>query len=168
MSLPKLLLGQMIQVLTGHTHLQRHQAIIDESERQRIIKANNYENADDDGNAIIDAPDPTCTRCGEGEETPLHLLSECDALATLRKDIFGREDLVEQGGIPDFTDLPLFKVISFFREANFKTLTMRPFFDEYLPTKNSEGVVDKELLEMKNAGTKEGDAFLSKYLYRMQ
>ena len=61
-----------------------------------------------------------------------------------------------------------FSVISFFREANFKTLTMRPFFDEYLPTKNSEGVVDKELLEMKNAGTKEGDAFLSKYLYRMQ
>ena len=137
MQLTKPLLGQLIQILTGHTYLQRHQAIIDESERQRIIAANNYDNADDDGYAIIDAPDPSCTRCGKGEETPLHILSECESLAGLRQRIFGKEELVPPGAIPDFSELPLHQIISFFRDAKFKTLTMRPFFEEYLPTDTS-------------------------------
>ena len=133
MKLTKPMLGQLIQIITGHTYLNRHQAIIDESERQRIIAANDYDNADEDGNAIIDAPDPLCSRCGKGEETPLHLLSECDQLATLRQSIFGRADLVGPREIPDFSDLALHKVISFFKEANFKSLSMRPYFDEYIP-----------------------------------
>ena len=167
MKLTKPMLGQLIQILTGHTYLNRHQAIIDESERQRIIAANNYDNADNDGNAIIDAPDPRCSRCGEGDETPLHILTECGPLATLRKDIFGREDLVGPQEVPDFSDLPLYKVISFFKDANFKTLPMRPFFDEYLPTTLSKTNDNEELLAAKEAGTKEGNAYLSKYLYRI-
>ena len=166
MKLPKILLGQMIQIITGHTYLQRHQAIIDESERQRIIAANNYDNADDDGYAIIDAPDPSCTRCKMGEETPLHLLTDCNSLATLRQSIFGTPDLIERGAIPDFSHLPLHKVVSFFRDAKFKTLTMQPFFDEYIPTKNSKGEEDKELAQMKDSGTKEGNEFLMKLIYR--
>ena len=161
------MLGQLIQILTGHTYLQRHEAIIDESERQRIIAANNYENADNDGNAIIDAPDPRCTRCGEGEETPLHILSDCGPLATLRQSVFGTEELVPPGAVPDFSNLPLHKVISFFRDAKFKTLSMRPFFDEYLPTSLSNSADNQELIQAKEAGTKEGNAHLAKYLYRI-
>ena len=167
MKLTKPMLGQMIQILTGHTYLNRHHAVIDESERQRIIAANNFDNADDDGNAIIDAPDPRCSRCGEGDETPLHILTECGSLATLRKDIFGRDDLVGPQEVPDFSDLPLYKVISFFKDANFKTLTMRPFFDEYLPTDLSNQADNEELQTAKEVGTKDGNEYLSKYLYRI-
>ena len=84
-NLDKIICGQVVQLLTGHTYMKRHQAIIDDSERQRIIAVTGG-NADSHGNAIIDAPDASCDLCHNGEETPLHLLSECDALATLRKD----------------------------------------------------------------------------------
>ena len=36
--LPRILCGQIVQFVTGHTYLNRHQAIIDESERQQIIQ----------------------------------------------------------------------------------------------------------------------------------
>ena len=88
-------------------------------------------------------------------------------MATLRKDTFGREDLIGKREVPDFTHLPLHKVISFFRDAKFKSLSMRPLFEEYLPTTTSEGSVDQELAQMKDAGTKKGNALLSKYLYQM-
>jgi len=167
--LDKIICGQMIQIITGHTHLKRHQAVIDESERNRIIAANGFDNADEDGNAIIDAPDATCSRCKhpKSQETPLHLLSECDALAKLRHSIFGREDLVEPGAIPDFSDLPLHLVISFFKDVGFESLKMWPFLDEYFPTdlrgNESTDEADKEKLE---AARKEGDKHLAKYLYR--
>ena len=166
MKLTKCMLGQLIQILTGHSYLNRHQAIIDESERQRIIAANDYDNADDDGNAIIDAPDPLCSRCGKGDETPLHLLSDCTSLATLRRNIFGRDDLVGPREVPDFSDLPLYKVISFFKEAKFKSLTMRPYYDEYLPAKSSNKADNQETIAAQQAAEREGNIFLHKYLYR--
>ena len=168
MSLTKPMLGQLIQVVTGHTYLNRHQAIIDESERQRVIAANNFDNADNDGNAIIDAPDPSCDRCKDGEETPLHILSECSALATLRKDIFGREDLVGPREIPDFSNLSVHKVVSFFRDAKYKSLSMRPFFEEYYPTsapEDADNVVPRD--EGDNKAKTRGWNYLSKYLYHM-
>ena len=113
-ALPKPIVGQLIQVITGHTYLKRHQAVIDESERQRCLEALDWDNADDDGNAIIDAPDPICSRCNVGEETPYHLLAECGPLATLRLSIFGKEELVPPGSIPDFSELPAYQLISFF------------------------------------------------------
>ena len=173
MYMPRIILGQLIQILTGHTYLKRHQAIIDETERQRIISAlkttegHDYPNADDDGNAIIDAPDPTCGRCNSGLETPLHLLSECDALGTLRKDIFGREDLVAPGEIPDFSNLKIFQIVSFFREAKFETLSMHPFLDQYLPTEIPGNKDDQSMRDRKSAGTKAGKTWTSKYLYRI-
>merc|ERR1712242_347577 len=102
----------------------------DESERQIIITALEedeiYPNADNDGNAIIDAADPKCSRCKIGDETPLHLLTGCKPLATLRLQIFGRAELVGPGEVPDFSDIPAYKLIAFFREAKFDTLTMLP------------------------------------------
>ena len=120
------MVGQLVQFLTGHCFLKRHQAIIDESERQRIIAANDYDNTDDDGYAIIDAPDSVCSCCKKGEESPLHILSECDALADLRNSIFGKEEVLAPGEIPDFSNLPLHQVVSFMKEAKFETLEMRP------------------------------------------
>ena len=161
------IVSQLVQIITGHTYLKRHQAIIDEAERQRIIEANGFDNADDDGNAIIDAPDPKCTRCNDGEETPLHILSECDSLATLRKDVFGREDLVPPGAIPDFSDLKVHQVISFFRDAKFESYTMRPFHQEYYPTHLPGNESNTDMIAEKEKATLEGNEYLAKYLYHV-
>ena len=172
-ALPKIVLSQMIQILTGHTYLKRHQAIIDDSDRQRVIEAlrttdeDEYPNADKDGNAIIDAADPICSRCKEGDETPLHLLSECEALGTLRKDIFGREDLVGPGEVPDFTNLKIHQLISFFREAKFDTLTMHPFLAQYLPTDRAGNVDNEDMRLEKEEGFVRGRVWTSKYLFHI-
>merc|ERR1712242_399500 len=153
--------------------LKRHQAVIDESERQRtidalkIIEGHDYPNADGDGNAIIDAADPKCGRCHMGDETPLHLLAECENLGTLRLQIFGREDLVGPGEIPDFSDLPLHKLIAFFREAKFDTLLMLPIRAQYLPTNTSNDESNVELRAEKEKGDLEGKAWTSKYLFHI-
>ena len=156
----------MVQILTGHTHLKRHQAIIDESDRQRIIAATGG-NADSDGNAIIDAPDASCDLCQQGEETPLHLLSECDALATLRKDIFGREDLVVRGSVPDFSDIPLYKLVSFFKDAKLHNYRMRPNLEEYFPTNLSTDGSNQSREERRLAAQQDGNKKLARYLYHM-
>merc|ERR1712242_340060 len=172
--LPKPIVGQLVQILTGHTYLKRHQAVIDESERQRtidalkLIEGNEYPDADSDGNAIIDAADPTCGRCHRGEETPLHLLSECSSLATLRLQIFGRHDLVGPGEKPDFSDLPPYKLIAFFREAKFDTPTMQPFRDQYLPTNTGNEESNQELKALKEKGNLEGKEWTSKYLFHIE
>ena len=75
----------------------------------------------------------------------------------LYKEPFGTEELVPPGAIPDFSKLPLHQIISFFRDAKFKTLTMRPFFEEYLPTDTSNPDSNQELLKEKEAGRKKGD-----------
>ena len=166
-TLPKPIVWQLVQILTGHTYLKRHQAVIDESERQRCLEALNWDNADDDGNAIIDAADPLCSRCNVGEETPLHLLTECDRLATLRVQIFGKEKLVEPGAIPDFSDIPIYLLVSFFREAKFEALSMQPFRAQYLPTNTSNEESNKGLLEEKQEGDLKAVEWASKYLYRI-
>ena len=164
----KIMVGQLVQFITGHTFLNRHQAIIDESERQRIIAANNYDNADDEGNAIIDAPDPKCRRCKNGDETPLHILTECESLGELRLQIFGREELVAPREIPDFTDLTVHQVVSFMREAKFETLAMKPFLQEYYPDKLNKDGSNQSLVEARKAHSLMGNAYLARYLYQIQ
>ena len=167
LALPRPIAGQMVQVLTGHTHLKRHQAVIDDTERTRYLEALNWDNADDDGNAIIDAPDPKCSRCKIGDETPLHLLAECDNLATLRLQIFGKEELVAPGEIPDFSDIPVYQLIAFFREANFETLSMKPLTAQYLPTNTGGEESIKSLRDRKAAGDVKGQEWTSKYLFHI-
>ena len=161
------MVGQLVQILTGHTHLKRHQAVIDESERQRLLEALDWDNADDDGNAIIDAADPICSRCNKGDETPLHLLSECESLAALRLSIFGREELVAPGQIPDFSDLPAHQLIAFFREAKFETLSMLPFRDQYIPTNTSNEDSNKSLRDRKRSADAKGQVWSTKYLFHV-
>ena len=159
--------GQLVQIMTGHTFLNRHQAIIDESERQKILEALDWDNADDDGNAVIDAPNPKCTRCNKGDETPLHLLAECDRLATLRLQIFGREDLVGPREIPDFSAYPPYQLIAFFREAKFDTLPMLPFRAQYLPTNTGNEESNQRHKEEKAEADLKGKEWTSKYLFRL-
>ena len=122
---------------------------------------------DDDGNAIIDAADPICDRCKEGEETPLHLLSDCDPLATLRMQIFGKHNLVEPGETPDFSEWPAYKLIAFFREAKFKALTMLPFQAQYLPTNTSNEESNESLRAEKEAADEQGTKWTSRYLFHI-
>ena len=153
--------------MTGNTYLKRHQAIIDESERQRTIEAlrltsgDEYPNVDDDGNAIIDAADPTYGRCHNGEETPLHLLAECESLGDLRLQIFGREDLVGPGDVPDFSQYKAYQIVSFFREAKFETLTVHPFLAQYLPTDLSGNREDLGMRAEKEDGFTWGERWTS-------
>ena len=171
--LPRIIVGQLIQILTGHTFLKRHQAIIDESDRQRTLEAlkinddTEYPNADNDGNAIIDEPDPTCSRCHNGNESPEHLLAECDALGGLRLSIFGKEKLVEPGEFPDFSNLKPYQLVAFFREAKFDTLTMHPFLAQYLPTEKLRNADDQGMKDAKAQGFKRGNEWTSKYLFHI-
>ena len=88
-------------------------------------------------------------------------------MATLRLRIFGREDLVDPGGIPDFSDIPAFKLISFFREAKFESLMMLPLRSQYLPTNTSNEDSNQSLREEKEAGNKEGEKWISHYLFHI-
>ena len=64
-------------------------------------------------------------------------------------------------------ELPLHKIISFFRDAKFKTLTMRPFFKEYLPTDTSNSDSNQELQRERKAGSKKRDVYLVEFMYRI-
>ena len=94
-------------------------------------------------------------------------MSECIKLATLRHRIFGREDLVGPGEIPDFSDLPAYKLISFFREANFAPLSMLPFRSQYLPTNTSNEDSNKALREEKAKGDEEDKEWTPHYLFHI-
>ena len=81
--------------------------------------------------------------------------------------IFGREDLVPKGAIPDFSDIPVHKLISFFREANFETLTMKPYSAQYLPTNTSNEESNKSLRDQKKHADTKGSEWTSKYLFHI-
>ncbi len=64
----KTTLFRLIQFITGHTFMRRHNYLVQ-------------------GNG--DEPQPPCRLCLQGEETPHHLLHYCDAIARTRMMIFG-------------------------------------------------------------------------------
>ena len=132
---PKLICKSLVQWITGHCYLNRHQALIDESERTQI--AMKIGNEGPDGEEIIPPPDPTCSVCKhrppdfEGqvrEETPQHLMSECHPLAELRRSIFG---------VP-YPEPPyrfqVYQIVAFLREAKIPSFPMRPYLEGSTPT----------------------------------
>ena len=86
MRLPRVACGQLVQFLTGHNFLKRHQAIIDKTE------------------------DNKCTFCGRGKESSEHIMSYCDAFATLRQLTFN-----DPYPAPPYDKLPFEQVVNFLK-----------------------------------------------------
>jgi len=57
-------LGRMVQFITGHAHLRRHEALIKSVTDERLIQ---------------------CRLCGLGQETPFHFVMECPEVLHTRK-----------------------------------------------------------------------------------
>ena len=68
----------LTQMITGHAKLNRHKHLM----------------------GLEDSP--TCPKCGVGEETPHHMLTECPAYGKLRLEIFNKLDITTE-------DIPLLK-----------------------------------------------------------
>ncbi|KAJ8910193.1 hypothetical protein NQ315_005621 [Exocentrus adspersus] len=71
-------LNQMVRILTGHCRLRRHLHLMGIEES------------------------PLCPECGEGEDTPIHLLGYCIAFGRLRYKVFGAAEMQgeEMRGLP--------------------------------------------------------------------
>ena len=76
--LPKILLNLdrkairlILQVITGHASLRRHKALADG----------------------VDT-DPMCPLCGRKEETPQHFVGECRHWTDIRKQVFGKDEVM--------------------------------------------------------------------------
>ena len=61
--------------------------------------------------------DPTCTLCGEGQESSAHILAECTKLRHLRLKYFSCEWLQ-----PPYVNLDMKSVIGYLEEANMDAL----------------------------------------------
>ena len=64
-------LSQVIQFITGHAHMRRHNNVISRSSTDQ------------------DETNPMCRLCGQGEESPIHLVTECGELHFLSVKLFG-------------------------------------------------------------------------------
>ncbi len=85
-------LGLIVQMLTGHTRLNRHESLINPEE------------------------EPNCRYCLQEEETPWHVIGACPRLMNVRLDCFGLRFLED---IPEWTPQQLLK---FCQKANLKEL----------------------------------------------
>ncbi|KAJ8912877.1 hypothetical protein NQ315_014488 [Exocentrus adspersus] len=65
-------LNQMVGILTGHCRLRRHLHLMGIEES------------------------PLCPECGEGEDTPIHLLGHCIAFGRLRHKVFAKTEGVSR------------------------------------------------------------------------
>ncbi|KAJ8921688.1 hypothetical protein NQ315_010598 [Exocentrus adspersus] len=82
-------LNQMVGILTGPCRLRRHLHLMGIEES------------------------PLCPECGEGEDTPIHLLGYCIAFGRLRHKVFGTGEL--QG--EEMGSLPWTKILTFIRAS---------------------------------------------------
>ena len=125
--LPKVICSQVCQFLTGHCFLNRHQALIDNSDRNRFGVA--LDELNEEWEDVIDTPNPVCRICGTGEETPEHVMSVCPDLATLRLGTFGNHQPE-----PPYTNIKVFQLVAFLKVINLPSLEMKPYLEQYTPT----------------------------------
>ncbi len=70
------MLGKCMQFITGHAHMNRHQNLVDSS--------------NDEGDTEV--TQPTCRLCKRGEETPYHIILDCDEMADDSNYFLGQQD----------------------------------------------------------------------------
>ena len=92
----------LVQVITGHNYMARHQYIIDTKKRNKGL--------------IIGRP-PTCTLCKQGEQSSQHILGECGALSQLRFKHFNTYYLT-----PPFVNLKRYALLGFLKESHIAEL----------------------------------------------
>ena len=68
----RITMGRIVQFVTGHTFMKRHENVI---EAARGV-----------------GTDPTCSICGDGEETPIHLIHDCGPLHFASIQTFGIQE----------------------------------------------------------------------------
>ena len=170
--LPRPICSQIIHFVTGHNFLQRHQAIINNSEKRAVEKA--LENMEEEFEGIIDSPIASCTLCGKDEESSFHIMTECEKLNRIRLNVFGREDI-----LPPYTNIKVYKLVSFLKDVKLKSLEMRPFVEEFksaeLPERmpdwakvnGNEDSSDDELQADTRYAKECGDRVLQKLLYQI-
>ena len=123
---------------------------------------------------IIDSPIASCTLCGKDEESSFHIMTECEKLNRIRLNVFGREDI-----LPPYTDIKVYKLVSFLKDVKLKSLEMRPFVEEFksaeLPERmpdwakvnGNEDSSDDELQADTRYAKECGDRVLQKLLYQV-
>ena len=127
--LPRVICSQVTQFITGHSFMNRHQAIIDNADRARFADIVGL--VGEAGEEILPLSSAECRRCGEGEEKPEHLMSRCTdpAIIAIRMRIFAHP--FPQ---PPYTDIKVFQLVAFLKEVKMPSLEMRPYLEEYDPT----------------------------------
>ncbi len=73
-----------MQFITGHARMNRHQHLIDSA------NASNADASNADDNVAVTSP--SCRLCNRGEETPFHLVLECEELKVDSYRCFGNQD----------------------------------------------------------------------------
>ncbi len=77
-------LGKCMQFITGHARMKRHQHLIDSA------NASNADASHADDDTVVTSP--SCRLCNRGEETPFHLVLECNELKVDSYRCFGNQD----------------------------------------------------------------------------
>ncbi len=95
LQLDRTLFSHMVQLITGHNFLKRHESLVN------------------------DGDDDECRLCLEDQETSYHVFAECPALAGIRRTVLG--DIFRA----DLHSLTIYQATSFFREAHIGRLTGR-------------------------------------------
>ncbi len=88
LELPRFLYSHMVQIITGHNFMRRHESL------------------------VHDTNDSECRLCLEEEETSYHIFAECPALARTRLMVLGTTSWA------NLQDLSVHQITSFFREAS--------------------------------------------------
>ena len=169
--LPRPVCSQIIHFVTGHNFLRRHQAIIESEELARLERLEGLGEDEEFHEAM--EPIATCSLCGKDEESSYHIMTECPRLATTRLGVFGKEEI-----FPPYTNIPVYKLISYLRDVKLKSLEMRPFIEEYkaaeLPDRmpdwarvnGNDSSSDDEFQADQRAARVEGNLLLQQLLYR--
>ena len=127
---PRTILGQLIQFITGHNFMNRHQAIVDGDK--------NYKTSNN--------PKKMCDLCKTGEMTSEHIMSICPRLATIRQLVFN--DPFPQ---PPYTDIKLIQLIDFLKIAKIPTLELPNSYKEFLEINGYDSASDTESTQNTNA-----------------